>query len=161
MAQRDEEYEVSPGATSVEEGSYLATCVKIENAEGLYGIQWRVTFRIDEEGDYEGVEIGCWANKPKQGSGITPKMKIFKLADALLGVDPLGLGKLRLAALIGKRCRIRIEESQRDDGSTFSRLSGFARVKTPQAKATARSGIQPRRGEAANSEEDPFEITYS
>ena len=157
----------SAGGPTVEDGTYIAKLTQYGRTTGQFGPQVKFVFEVDdEENAYHGSELACWADMPKpEGSDATPLMKLYKILDALMGEDPLQyferVGKpVAFRALVGRRCRIRVEEQPRRDGSVFSKVTGFTRLKkaiavVPASAPTARAPRAAR--QAAPEEEPPWE----
>ena len=87
-------------------------------------------------------------------------MKLYKILDALMGEDPLQyferVGKpVAFRALVGRRCRIRVEEQARRDGLVFSKVTGFTRLKKAVAPTSAPPARAPSWARPVAPEEEP------
>mgnify|MGYP001603703851 CR=1 FL=1 len=149
--QYEDSYGVTAGSAAVEEGTYVARFLAHEPVQGQFKMQAKLQLVIiDPDGPYDGVELTAYANLPEQGN-LTPLMKLYSFFDALMARDPMEYAettgkRLSLSGLVGRSCRIHVEEVSRPDGSTWSKVSKFSRMKKSQAglAAEARKIIKPK-----------------
>ena len=117
---------------SVEEGFYRACLTDYERADdGQYGPQVKLYLTIEDEGEYKGSVLAAFA---KTYPTLTPRMKLYQIAEAFLATDLQQLGSVKMADLVGESCRIRVEEEAREDGSIFARVASFSRLKDQKAQ---------------------------
>ena len=93
----------------VEPGTYDAILSKTEDSTGQFGPQVMFSFDLGEN-----RILRAWAS-----GKLSPKSKMGGWVKALLGELP---DELDTAALVGTKCRVKVDIDIKDDGKEFSRI---------------------------------------
>ena len=145
------------GAAIVEAGTYTAELRGYERVQGTFRdertgefrYQVKMFFRIAQVGEYEGVELAAYANEADDPGQLRPKMLLYQVVDALLGEDPIECYErtgqpVIWKKLIGKLCRIGVEERKSKDGGTYSRVVSYARIRKPAPRPSQAQEVGER-----------------
>lgn len=125
----EESWTVGEDLPLIEDGVYLATCTKVEEKHSdLYDKDdLAFTFRIDEP-PYDGQEVWRYVSKPD--GTIRPKMGLYKIAEALLGVKLGDWNKpLSRADFINRQCQIVVTQRVGQDGVARNKVTEVLRVR--------------------------------
>ncbi len=124
----DIELVATPGMAILESGTYPATVTSIEPDDGQYGAQLRFEFTVDGQRDENSnpITLLAWASQK-----LSPQSKLWAWWVALTGKPPEVGATHKSSTLIGKKCRLVIEEVETDNGPR-SRVKA---VWAPAAKA--------------------------
>ncbi|MFQ5594275.1 MAG: hypothetical protein ACE5HA_09015 [Anaerolineae bacterium] len=123
---------------AIPRGLYIADVESLEDVEGRYGEQIRFNLRIVGR-EYNDKKLTAWANPI-----LSPKSKLYRWLKQL-NFD-LSVGAvIDIDALVGKRVLIKVEQIDREDGSSISRVSelmdvGIMQALTQQATQPATDG---------------------
>ncbi len=143
----DDRIKVSAGGPTLDAGVYEAELANYEIVDGKFGKQRRVDFTIETED--EPTEISAYIND--KGGDFRPLSNGYKLIGALLDDDPIHYADTHenmpgWKQLLGKRLRITVTEEKREDGSTFSKVTGYMPLKkkeTTRLRQALRDEYEP------------------
>lgn len=104
------EYKAIPG------GLYFADIEELEDTEGKYGPQLQFNLRI-AGGEQDGHELRAWANPT-----LSTRSKLYRWLDQMNFDLSVG-ATVDLDRLVGQRVLIKVENSERDDGSEYNKVT--------------------------------------
>ena len=123
---------------AVPSGLYIADVEALEDIEGKFGPQIKFNLRI-VGGEYDDKKLSAWCNPV-----LSPKSKLYRWLKQLNFDLSVG-ATVDIDALVGKRVLVKVEQIDRDDGSSVSRVSELMDVGIMQA-LTQQATQQPASG---------------
>lgn len=119
--------------------TYDAIVSKAEEVDGKFGTQVQLTFSVPEYPEEVPV---AWASA--NGGTLA---KFYKWCTALLGGPPPIGSQVGLEDLVGKKCRIVVDEKETTDGKVVMAVTGVlkpkAAPKATEPKASVRKPLEP------------------
>ena len=106
---------------------YSAEVIEVVETTTLHGPAAKFRFRI-VDADYGGVIITGIASVPELGIG--PRSKLYRWLQAL-GINPAEHDEIDLSQLVGRRCRLKVINQERD-GLTYNRVEDVLPPARPQ-----------------------------
>lgn len=97
-------------------GEYPAVLTAVEPEEGLYGLQLKFVFTINE-GERRGTQLFTWTS-----ARFGPKSKLYALAKALFNAAIPAEYDLNTDDLIGRKASLTVVIKTKDDGTEFNRI---------------------------------------
>ena len=132
---------------TVEEGIYLAEITSCEQADGQFGAQVKIGFRLldaEKETDLTGW---CSAN-------YTEKTKLFKWSRAALGSAFNPDADFKASALIGKRVMLNVSVRISANGNEFNKIEDVSPIRAPARRKTV-ADINNELGYSEEGEQPP------
>lgn len=114
---------------TVEEGIYLAEIKSCEQAEGQFGPQVKIGFRLLDAETETDLTGWCSAN-------YTEKTKLFKWSKAALGAAFNPDADFKASALVGKRVMLNVSVRISANGNEFNRIEDCSQIRQPARRKT-------------------------